>query len=622
MFLVAGVAVAWFRTLHLDQAAALYGFSPSALLNPVWGQPGFQKDFPNGEAPMLASLIGQIYHALGYLPFPRRLLVGTMIFAEFVVLGVGAFLCARIVNVRLPAWTAMAVALLLTTGGLISCDLARWFHPYYGSAYNAAYGFGFASVAAMLARRPMWAGLSLGIAAAIHPIIGLFFGLAVAVVGLVELREYRFARLVAGGLIALVIAGGWAWLMLSGTGVSGDAVDPSLYIALTRLASAHWFPISIGVFSDRAFETSIPFTGFMVIVVALLRPFTPANRRTDTCIGAAIAVLLAVTAIGVCASEYSGIPLVVKLALHRASSVVLLLGAIIVVPRLAVDVVSGSIVRATLAALLLLLSFWREHGPPILLCLAFAGVVLFEERGRRPRPEQILLTVAVVLVIVLVVIFAQTGAMPRLFGNANLGISALREPLFLIAIVLAGGAWLLGRPAALAIAMAVGVIAWAPQVDPLRDPSNLKQAEAYLEVQQWARANTPPDALFMVDPTFNYGWREMSERPSFGTMREWLYTGWIYDTKATVFNEGLRRARWLGLSLDRYLGRRDVATAYAQMWQQAKDIYNTMDAQRLKEAAGKYGITYFVFDRRSAAMLPALPIAFENDRYAVLTARK
>lgn len=571
---------------------------------------------------MLTSLIGQIYHALGFLPFPRRLLVGTMIFAEYAVLGGSAFLCARIVNARLPVWTAVAVALLLTTGGLISCDLARWFHPYYGSAYNAAYGFGFASVAAMLARRPVWAGLSLGIAAAIHPIIGLFFGLAVAVVALVELREYRFVRLVAGGLVALVIAGGWAWLMLGGTGVSGDAVDPGLYIALTRLTSAHWFPISVGVFSDRAFETSIPFTGFMVVVVALLRPFTPANRRADTCIGAAIAILLIVTAIGVFASEYSGIPLVVKLALHRASSVVLLLGAIIVVPRLAADVVSGSIVRATLAALLLLLSFWREHGPPILLCLIFAGVVLFEERGRRPRPEQAMLAVAVVLVIALVAVFAETGAMPRFFGNANLGISTLREPLFLVAIVLAGAAWLLSRPAALAAAMAVGIVVWTPQVDPLRDPANLKQAEAYLEVQQWARANTPSDALFMVDPTFDYGWREMSERPSFGTMREWLYTGWIYDTKATVFNEGLRRARWLGLSLDRYLGRRDVVIAYFQMWRQAKDLYNTIDAERLKGAADKYGITYFVFDRRSVAMLPALPIVFENDRYAVLAARK
>lgn len=622
VFVCAGIAVAWFRTLHLDEAAALYGFSPSALLDPVWGRPEFARDFPNGEAPMLASLVGQAYRVLGLLPLPRRLLVGIMIFAEFIALGLGAFLCARAANPRLPRWAATAAALLLTTGGLVSCDLARWFHPYYGSAYNFAYGFGFAGVAAMLARRPVWSGLSLGITAAIHPIIGLFFGLAVATIALVSLKEFRFVRLVAGGLIAVAIAGGWAWLVLGGTGVTGDAVAPRLYIALTRLMSAHWFPISIGVFSGRAFETSIPFTGFMLIVVALLRPLAPADGRVDARIGAAIAILLVVTAVGVFASEYSGIPLVVKLALHRASSVALLLGAIIVVPRLAADVVSGSVVQAALAAALLLLSFWRDHGPPILLCVFFALVVLFEERGRRPRAELALLAAALALVLALVAVFVQTGAMPLLFGNANLGISTLREPLFLVALVLAAGAWLLRMPAALAAAMAVGALGWAPQADLLRNSDELQRARAYLEVQQWARANTAPDALFMVDPTYNYAWREMSERPSFGTMREWLYSGWIYDTKASVFDEGLRRAKWLGLDLDNYLHRSDVATAYGEMWQQAKDNYNTMDARRLREAAATFRISYFVFDRQNIETLPGLPAVFENARYVVLAAKQ
>lgn len=622
LFVSAGLAVAWFRTIHLDEAAALYGFSPSALLDPVWRRPGFAADFPSGEAPMLASLVGQAYELIGHLPLSRRLAVGIMIFVEFVVLGGGAFLCARAASPRLPAWTAAAVALLLTTGSLVSCDLARWFHPYYGSAYNVAYGFGLAAFGAMLRRRPVLAGGSLGVAAAAHPIIGLFFGLAVAAAALVDLGAVRFPRLVAGAVVAVVLAGGWGWLMLGGVGVTGDAVDAGLYISLARLMSSHWFPLSIGIFSDRAFETSVPFVGFMVVVAAVLRPFAASAPPADRQIGAAILLLLAVTVAGVFLSEFSDIPLLVKLALHRASSEVLLLGAIAVVPRLARDVVSGTVVRAALAAALLLLSFWRDHGPPILLCVAFAVVVLAEERRSRARGESALLAAAVVAACALVAANAYAGVVPLAFGNINLGVSTLREPWFLAAIVAAGAAWLLRMPAVLAGAMAIGVAAWVPLVDPMRDASELDRARAFLQVQRWARADTPPDAVFMVDPSYSYGWREMSERPSFGTLREWLYSGWIYDTRASVFAEGLERARWLGLDLDRYLNADDVAAAYAAMWQQAKTDYNSMDAQRLQETAARFGVSYFVFDRQNRKVLPDLPVAFESGRYAVLAARK
>lgn len=35
------------------------------------------------------------------------------------------------------------------------------------------------------------------------------------------------------------------------------------------------------------------------------------------------------------------------------------------------------------------------------------------------------------------------------------------------------------------------------------------------------------------------GWRAFSLKPSFGNLREWLYTGWIYDSRRDVFEKGL-----------------------------------------------------------------------------------
>jgi len=621
VFVCTGIAVAWFRTLHLDEAAALYGFSPSALLDPVWKRPEFAADFPNGEAAVLTSLVGQIYHLLGFLPLPRRVVVGAMIFAEFSALGMSAFVCTRVVNAKLPAWTAVVTAVFLTTGALISCDLARWFHPYYGSVYNFAYSFGFAAVAAILSRKPIWAGLSLGLAATVHPIIALFFGLAVAAIGVLDRPVIRLPRLLVGGSLTVILAGAWGALMLGGAGISGDAVDPSLYIALTRLMSVHWFPISIGVFSDRAAETALPFTGMMVLIATLLRPFSPAGERRDVQIGVAIVLLLAITFIGVFASEYSGVPLLVKLALHRASLVVLLLGAIIVIPRLAAIAASGSILPAAVATLLLLLSFWRDHGPPILLCLLFAGVVLLGERRRRPRAELMLAATTIAIAVVFLMIFVLTEVVSHPFKSSDVDVESIGVSLFLAALALATVAWLFRIPAMFAAGVAIGALAWTPQVDPLHNLRELELAKAFLQVQKWARASTPTDALFMIDPSYSYSWREMSERPSFGTLREWLYSGWIYDTKASVFEEGVRRAKWLGLNLDYYLDMPKPLTAYFQMWQQAKENYNSMDAERLRDAASRYNVSYFVFERRNVVKLPALPTAFANDQYVVLTVK-
>ncbi|WP_449257001.1 hypothetical protein [Bosea sp. (in: a-proteobacteria)] len=620
VLLCAGVAVTWVWMQHLDEVIALYGFSPTALIDPSWLHPEFASDFPNGEAEMLKSLAGQIYYRLGALGVPRNIFVSGMVFIEFCTLALGAFLCARAAAPERPAWTAVVAALLLTTGSLVSCDLARWFHPYYGSAYNFAYGFGFAAMAAILRHKPIWAGLCLGVTAAFHPIIALFFGLAIAVAALLDLSKFGLARLVAGGAVVLVITAAWTITMFGDAGVSGETVDPQLFVALSRLMSSHWFPITIGVFWDRAFETSIPFTGFMVLLVTLLRPFTPTTGQLDRRIGAAILLLLAVTAVGFVASEYSGVPLLVKLALHRASSGVLLLGAIVVVPCLAFDVVSGSFFRAALAAALLLMAFWHNNGPPVLLCIAYAIVVVLEERASRPRAELWMSGTAILAALAIVAMFAGTSAMPELFGHLNLGVSALRHPLFLLAAALAAAAWFLRAPVALAAALAVGALAWAPQAAPIRDPAELEQAASFRQVQEWAQANTPVDSLFMLDPTLLYGWREVSKRPSFGTLREWLYSGWTYNTRADVFRKGLERARWLGLDMKRYLNTPDRTATYFRMTDEARRLYNSMDELRLAKAAAQFGISFFVFDRQSATKLPTLSIAFQNERYIVLAA--
>jgi hypothetical protein len=141
----------------------------------------------------------------------------------------------------------------------------------------------------------------------------------------------------------------------------------------------------------------------------------------------------------------------------------------------------------------------------------------------------------------------------------------------------------------------------------------------YLEVQRWARINTEPTALFMVDPTIYYGWRDYSTRSSFGNIREWLHTSWLYDSRETSYREGVRRFNEFGLDLTHYLyGKKESSI----------DCFNTLDrdfrkrfyglpSSRLAEIGATYDVDYFVLKRSELGQSYDFPVAFENRSYVV-----
>lgn len=612
--MLAGAAVAWFRTNHLAEAAALFGFEPSALIDPVWRLPEFAADFPNGEAETLKSLVGQVYRLLGYLPLSKQAIVTGMIFAEFCTLAAGAFVCARAVDPKLQTWIGLGTALLLTTGTIISCDLARWFHPYYGSAYNFAYGAGLAGFAAIIANRPVLAGLAVGVAGAIHPIIALFFGLAMAGAALVRIASYSLLRLAAGGALAALVAGSWAYLILGDSGVSSAEADPGLYIALTRMISSHWFPFSLGVFGVRSWETLLPFTGFILLFISLLGGGGEVRDRADRQIGAAVLGLVVLAFIGALISEYSGHPLLTKLALHRASAVALVLAAVVVIPRMLAIAVQGPPLQSVLAILLVMTPFWSGHGLPIEICVLFVLIRLVEQhRSGSQTTRMVALAVAIVPALAAI---HTAGASLLFFGWWAFGTGLFAT----VALAIAASARILREPALLALALAGGVWVWVPSLETMRG-EQLAQARAYLEVQEWARYNTAPDALFMTDPGHAYGWREHSRRPSFGTLREWLYSGWIYNTRREVMQEGLARTKALGLDLNAYLEQeaREPGSGFGAMRAEASRLYHEKDGHWFATMAKEYNVDYFVLDKTQADEIPRLPVVFENQHYAILT---
>lgn len=98
-------------------------------------------------------------------------------------------------------------------------------------------------------------------------------------------------------------------------------------------------------------------------------------------------------------------------------------------------------------------------------------------------------------------------------------------------------------------------------------------ASDYLAAQRWARANTVQDSLFMVDPTIYYGWRDFSQRSSFGNLREWLHTGWLYDSRADVYTEGVKRFGEFGIDIESYKRTRPSIDGYHRLSDDLRQVF-------------------------------------------------
>jgi hypothetical protein len=149
-----------------------------------------------------------------------------------------------------------------------------------------------------------------------------------------------------------------------------------------------------------------------------------------------------------------------------------------------------------------------------------------------------------------------------------------------------------------------------------------KIASSYLDVQLWAKKNTLQHSLFMPDPTHHYGWRDFSERSSFGNLREWGYCAIAYNPTYKVYREGIRRMREFGIDID-IINEKDVRNPESYIYGQKLTrylgiTYYDMKAERLRALSEKYKIDYLIMEkRRQKYQFKQFTVVYENEHYIV-----
>jgi hypothetical protein len=432
-----------------------------------------------------------------------------------------------------------------------------------------------------LRRRPLASALAAGLAACIHPTMGLTVGLALlasqvavalwqALTGREALRSLPWLRWIAAG--TLVCAG---LLPHLASFLGGSRIDPVTYVQLlARFRTPHHYLAS--TYAPGDWWRAALFLFGMGLTVRCLRRAAPSVAPWRAMLSLVI-VVATVSGIGWLAVEVGHSRLWTLIQAWRLPALVQMLGLLLVgaqVARLWEH-------RWLDGSLLLMAALWPETLALAELALAAQSAV--ERRiGLTANWQRLLLGLAL--------------AGWWLARSPNLDLAILLPTLALAAALL--GRWPL-RLAGPAVALGATALIALSLVAPLTPvPAGLSDrltriARPELAIQPertdlarvaaWARAHTAPESLFLAPPLWGQ-FRLLAERAL------------VVDFKAVPNGEADLLA-WQQRLFDCY--GQPIATGFAAAGEMDAN-YRHLSAQHLSQLAERYGLDYAILYREAA----------------------
>lgn len=611
----------------LADRIALGGFSPIDWVNHLLLPENFTSDFKNGMEAYRFSFFMNLYPALTrWFGIPVETAIYFVLGFEVVALSAAAAYFARILLPGASPLVPAIVALIMVASSLGMADLSRIStKPYFAGLYYNVAEVGRLLAIAFVLRRHWWlAAGALAFSIATHPIMGALGAFFIAVGFLLVPGQKRDQTALPASILCVVLAGAW---VIGGVGLTaqltGGQIPRDVWVAYTTALNYHWYPYAYGMLTDFHGQHLLPLLGYAVLFYRYL-PDRGLPVEIERAWRWGISSLLVLSAAGVAFSVWLPEPFLIKLNLQRASALVLWLGLPIVAAGLLQDVTKGWWLGRVAAGALLLSPFLAGVVVPtiaVLIVAAPPALNIARRWGSAGAGERTacIAFFAVSLLLFWYVAFSgyfdtnriyYTGALVAWKGGILLAISA-----WIVGRFLGQGRSKLVVMAAVALAAAF----WIKEDYRVASVDH-ERAKAYRAVQDWARTSTPREALFFVDPLIMYGWRDYSQRSSFGNLREWLHTSWLYDSNVAYYHEGIKRFNELGIDPAPYLTLRPTSEKMTTFYTAVgRRFYELNDDWRM-DLARRYGISFFVMGREKLQST-ALARVFENEKFVVLDAR-
>lgn len=630
-FLLLVAVSAWSSNSNLTLRNAVGGFTPLEDVYRTTAPENWTDNFENGVTALKTSLL---FH--GYETAYEKLDIDPEHFQRLVII-LSTILFASVLwlfsKTIFPA-ASNQVHLLCVMFGLatdvLNHNLARFasfavLHTgqmYAPAAILAVLGF-------TCAFRKFWIFCfsSIGLAFCFHPTIGLMSGAVCCAMLLSEPGQLKFQNTWIGGLIGLLIAGAWYGSVIYPSLSGYEVMEFETWLNWARFGNFHWFPFSLDVFGSEHARRITPLLAiFILALTKLMSPNIPAPIKRMWY--AATLSILIITIIGLLASYHPVSMSLIKLALHRSSMFLLLFSLPLALHLIVTDLKSEKPLNVFLAIILLLTPvIGFAPGFPFLFAVLRFGLEIKQNNHRLIIPLYsggfIIASALAFFIVIPEINLTDTAIISSFKLMAGAGVIA-----GIIFFVRNNPLGVYTRYLTATVVFICLIFSVQSMVDSAH-PARPKH-KAYLDVQLWAKENTPPGTLFMIEPSRAYGWRDYSRRPSFGVLREWIHTSWLYRANEKAFNEGMRRARLLGIEPDKYLkrslnsGKRSVGPEYRKLRRAARERYNAMDRKELAKLAEKEGIDFFVFDKNfknNSRDNYLYPTAYENEYFFVYNPR-
>lgn len=619
---ITAAAVWWSCTREIDAYIALRGFSPIAWVYQMAYPANFVLDFPSGIENYRLSAFMHIYPAAFRLGISPEALLPVVVAVEIVLLSIALFALYRTLLPAAPLPVPALVIVYAIASSARDINLAHFAQPYFfGQYYNVADTLRILGLVMVLKSRPVAAAALLAASFATHPTMGLMGVVCAGAMQLAKPREILTRRFGVAAALFLLLTGAWLLVQFGGVTVSGGIIPSQVWREMTLLFNTHWYSVDHGFLTSKARHAFLPFLSFLLLL-AYYWPNDGARSQISAKALAGIVALLGIALVGLAISFFAPAPFLVKLALHRANDLVLLVGLVYVVNGLWRDLTADTWWQRAAAATALL-SPWFVRPFPLLVSVALSAPAWYRALARRSASasDWIVATLVLGAVLLSAVYFAAgvwTGLSPSAFfrGPGALGLFAL----FLLVCALFARRF--GRHAVQGIVLVAALMLVLGWSNDKAETRGVARERDYLRAQVWAREHTPGNALFMTDPTIYYGWRDYSRRSSFGNLREWLHTSWLYDSNFERYTEGLRRFGEFDIDLQPYLRMRPPDAAQKPLTDELRKRYYAASDEWRINLARRHGIDFFVFERDRMRAPTSLRVVYENEIFVICAARK
>ncbi|WP_156360751.1 hypothetical protein [Dethiosulfatarculus sandiegensis] len=617
----------------MDQKTAWIGFSPAGWINEARHLNGISHAFPSGvtESYNKSAFMGLYPLALDYLGIPPMVMVKIMIALQIGLIAWAFISLARALKPDASPDLLFILALLVIASNAREMNLARFAASFFdGLYYIIADAMRIFALARVIKKQYLSAGVFLLASFLSHLTMGMNAALFIAAMLITPSHLLRGKSLWAGAAIFVLGALAWLFYSISPSDITGQGFPHDLWINLTRMMTYHWYPVDFGVFTSLHQTRFAQFLGFCLLIAYYLtrvRPIPRINLR----LLAAFAAMALLIGLGIFYSVHTVSVTLIKLCLARASDMIVNVGLVVVVLGLDEDINSENYWISPLALAVLISPFYSVSGHPGWPVLVSLSLTLPAFRRAIKGPDRKTADTAIalgaVLIIALLFLYQATG-MGRAFmspaytgGKEFLKTASILGGCLLIAALLARlpTPWLKLLPRAVVfMTCLVLAVSWLGEQGISRKKQ--KTYTAYQDVQVWANRNTAPDSLFLVDPSLGAGWREYSNRASWGTAREWLYYSWLYSSNYSLFKEGANRLKTLGINFKKYLAYDPPLKGWMKLRRRVKNRFNAMDDKWRMKLARRYGIDYFVVQKRLFRSPTRMPVVYQNDFFMVLAA--